>query len=509
MPDGRVATEDDVVSRLTSDPRLGLQSPEERLLFADWQGYLNPPIGVERTAFMACAVVAVAACFDLAMRSGLAGVGGALCIAVASGALLGSGVLRTTTSKAIVAAAPLFGIWLLIRTSPWLVPFDAIAACALVLLGCSLGRGGSLWDMSVPRVGARALQALVQAVLGPAYVAASPRGRRVAGVVRGILIAIPIVLVLALLLGSADAVFRSFIDFDAAEVASHAFLFAFGAIAMAGLFRLASVSGAEMPATKAPRLGSAEWTVVLGALDTLLAAFAIARLVALSEGGRRVINEAGLTYAEYARSGFFQLLIAAAIVIAVLAAVRAVAETASPRHTLRLKVLSLIAVALTLAIVVSAFQRLVLYEEVFGLTMLRLYVQVAIVWIAIVVLAFGAQIAGLGRGHKWVWSAGGITALVLLFSMNVLNPEAFVVRYNIEHQHDTARFDPAYGLELSDDAAGVLAEDPKTKNLVCHELEGEELVGDGERDFTGWAAYNLSHERADTIRADICKGGTP
>jgi hypothetical protein len=489
------------VSRLTSDPRLGGPPPEEPGLFgADWQRYLSPPIAVERTVLMAFLVAGVAVCFDLAMRSGVAGAGGALCIALASGGLLASRVLRTTTSKALVAAAPLFGIWLMIRTSAWLLPFDVIAACALVGLGCSLGRGGSLWDMSVPRVGARALQAVVQAVLGPAYVTASTKGRRVAGVVRGLLLALPIVLVLALLLGSADAVFRSFIDFDIAEIASHAFLLAFGAIAMAGLFRLASVSGTEMPEARAPRLGSAEWTVVLVALDALLAAFAIARLVALSEGGRRVIDEAGLTYAEYARSGFFQLLFAAAIVIAVLAAVRAVAETAAPGHTLRLKVLSLVAVVLTLAIVVSAFQRLVLYEEVFGLTMLRLYVQLAIIWIAIVVIAFGAQLVGLGRGRTWVWSAAGITALVLLFSMNVLNPEAFVVRYNIEHQHDTARFDPAYGSELSDDAAAELASHPRLKGLVC---------GMSRTEFDGWAAYNVSHERAEDIRTDICKGGRP
>jgi nitrogen fixation/metabolism regulation signal transduction histidine kinase len=50
---------------------------------------------------------------------------GALLVAVAAATLLASGRLHTWSARLATAAAPLFGVWLAIRTSPWLVPLGA------------------------------------------------------------------------------------------------------------------------------------------------------------------------------------------------------------------------------------------------------------------------------------------------------------------------------------------------------------------------------------------------
>jgi hypothetical protein len=473
-------------------------APEPTRLSAAWPSYLDPGLIAPRDGRVVAACVAVALCFDLAIRSGLVVLAGFLTIVVACVGLMASGRLRNPQAIVLVAAAPLFGVWLTIRSSVWLSPLNIVAACGLVLLAVSLSSGGSMWDLSMPSVVARAAQAVTQGLRGPGFLLARTKERGRAGaIVRGVLIAIPVLLVLGLLLRSADAVFASFVDFDIGDIAGHAVLLAFGLIATAVLLRLASVEHVDAPQTSAPRLGSTEWTVVLALLNVMLGAFAAARLIALSEGGRRVIESAGLTYAEYARSGFFQLLGAALITVVVVGALRAGADVRTSAERMRFTILTLGVIVLTLAVVVSAFQRLVLYERVFGLTMLRVYAQTAIVWVGIVLVFLGLWVVGVGRGRVWVWSAAGVTALVMLFGLNVLNPEAFVVRYNVANQERTLEYDPSYVMtELGDDAVPELAEHGLLRGYRCSRPEDDP--------YTGWAAYNASMDRADDIRARVC-----
>ena len=210
-----------------------------------------------------------------------------------------------------------------------------------------------------------------------------------------------------------------------------------------------------------------------------------------------MIESAGLTYAEYARSGFFQLLAAALLAVGVIAALRATADIRSPGQRLSFTILSLGVVVLTLALVVSAFHRLFLYEQAFGLTMLRLYAQTAIVCVGIVLVFLGLWIAGVGGRKAWVWSAAGVTALVMLFSMNVLNPESFVVRHNIAHQRSTS-FDPSYLNDIGSDAVPELARHREFTRHVCS-------IAHHRTGLSGWAAYNLSRATADETADRICR----
>ena len=62
------------------------------------------------------------------------------------------------------------------------------------------------------------------------------------------------------------------------------------------------------PRRGAPRLGRTEWRIALVALDALFAAFVVLQLTTLFGGDEHVLRTAGLTYAEYAREGFAQLM---------------------------------------------------------------------------------------------------------------------------------------------------------------------------------------------------------
>jgi hypothetical protein len=258
-------------------------------------------------------VAAAAVATDLAVRSGVAGLTGALLVAVAAAALLASGRLHTRSARLATAAAPVFGVWLAIRASPWLVPLDVLAAGGLLALGASLARGGSLADLTIPQVALRAIHAGVHAVAAPAFVAAPARAVRAqlgddrraelgVRIARGLLLAAPIVVLLGVLLASADAVFASFfrVDFDPVTPVQHVAALAAGAWGAAALLRVASVTPpGRLPALRPP-IGAVEACIVLAGLCALFAVFTAAQLVALSEGGRHVLATAGLTYAEYA-----------------------------------------------------------------------------------------------------------------------------------------------------------------------------------------------------------------
>jgi hypothetical protein len=464
------------MSAITSDLSLGSR----------FGSFLDAPLRSEGTRTVLALSLAGGIAFDVGLRAGIVGVGGALAVLIASVALLASGRVENTQARLLVGAAPLFGVWLAIRTTPWLIPFDVIAVIALLLLGSALAGGGNLLDFGIPEAIARAVQAVVQAFFVPAFAigaldAARVRGRRV---VRGIALALPLVIVLAALFASADALFARAVHLNIGDAVWHAVAVGVGTTGMVWLMRLSSLRRIETPAASGPELAPVEWTIVLGALNLVLAGFAAAQIVALSSTGKHLLHT---TYAQYARSGFFQLLAAVTITGLSLLALHATAER---RRRGLFRALSFTAIALTMVVVVSAFHRLSLYEHAYGMTMLRLYVHIAIVGAGLLLAVLALRIGGIGSERPWFAPLAGVVLLATLFGLNVANPEAFVARYNLTHR--SAHFDPSYLGNLTPDAAPALAGTKAICSITAH-------------DTHGWAAFNVSRSRALALRKETCR----
>jgi len=459
-------------------------------------------------AWLAAAAVGVGVLGDLAARSGIAGVAGALLIVATAGLLLASGRLASVQSRVLVGLAPGFGGWLMLRSSAWLLPLDLIAACGLLLLGVSLSRGGSVADLPLAGLAGRVLHAVVHGSAAPELLLrALPRASRLrtpmsGALLRGTLLALPVLLVLGLLLASADAVFASLVtaDVELADATAHAF--AIGTATWLFLW-LARVACAE-PATPLPgsakRLGAVEATVLLGSVIALFGAFAVAQAIAVIGGDEYVRRTTGLTYAEYAVSGFFQLLWVAALTVAGLLLLRGVANVARRRFA----VLFGAVCALTLLIVAVAIRRLALYADVFGLTMLRLYCTLFAVWIGAVLVLLAVWLA---RPWARVWfpAAASACGLALLLGLNVVNPEALVARTNLQREA-TLPPDTSYLGDLSDDAVPTIASllprlEPGDRRTLTRRL----CADGGSRPYTGWAAWNHSHAAADAARTALCR----
>jgi hypothetical protein len=377
------------------------------------------------------AVGGIAVVTDLAVRSGVMVLAGAVLTALVAAGVLGSGRVANRKAWPVLLAAPLFGLWFAVRTDGVVLALDVVAAAGLLVLGSSLARAGDPLDLTIPNVVGRGLHAMIHGVLAPGFLlgagrtgaAGGDRARRLA-LVRGVLLATPVVLAVGLLLGSADPVFASFfrLPTDVGDLVGHVVLAIVGAWGAAALLRLVSAEPFGLASSRRLRvLGDVEATTVLTGLVIVFAAFTLSQVVAAIGGADYVRRTAGLSYAEYARHGFFQLLAVAAITLAVLLALRAGVIDPGAR---RFVALSEAAVVLTLLLVAGAVRRLSLYEQAYGLTPLRLWSLLFAIWIGAVFVLLGVALARGRRDRSWFVPAAVAVGLVGLLLVNAGNSDA-------------------------------------------------------------------------------------
>lgn len=408
-------------------------------------------------------VVVIGLVADQALRAGVFGLAASVTFVATAVALMLAGRLERVESRLLIALVCLFAAWFTIRASAWLLWPDLLVSAALMGLAVSFAVRGSLFDLGIAELVARTLHALLHAFAGIAFVGrpiAEARGRfrAAAPLARGLVIAAPIAVLIGALLASADPVFASFftLNFDFGQLTLDAVFVVAGSLWAAGLLRLAASEPVERVDGPAWRLGTVEGLVVLAVLDTVFAAFALAQVLAATGAAGETLRSAGVTYADYARSGFFQLLWVSGITLVVLVLFSRITGFSSRKNRLAFVILAEAAIALTLLIVLVAFDRLSLYEHAYGCTMLRLYSHIFAAWIAVVFLLFAADLAGLWRRRRWFVGATSATALAVLLALNFVNPEAVVVALSTSHAQSAHKIDAQYLSELSSDATPAL-----------------------------------------------------
>jgi hypothetical protein len=449
---------------------------------------------------MVAGAVVIGLLADQALRIGTFGLAAALAVAGGAVVLAFAAPLVRTESRAIVLLAAVFGAFLAVRASPWLVWPDLVVSAALIGFAASTVVRGSLFDIGSAELAARALHAAAHISAGATFIAqpAIAMRRRLTGlgpVARGLLIAVPICALVSGLLASADPVFASFfnLNFDVGQLTLDVILILIGALAMAGVLRLAAAEPVGRVDGAVWRLGATEALVVLALLDAVFTAFAIAQVMAATGAAADTLRSAGVTYSDYARSGFFQLLWAGGITLVLLIVFSRMTELTGREPRLAFLVLSQTAIALTLMIVVVAFRRLSLYEEAYGFTMLRLYSHIFAVWMSLVFVLLGAEMLGVWRRRRWFVGGAIASGLVVLLALNFVNPEAVVVTLNLNHESSTHKIDTEYLAQLSSDAVPALA--TSLPSVACRGPRTYEPVP---------AAFNLSDAQAAEARRTHC-----
>jgi len=294
-------------------------------------------------------------------------------------------------------------------------------------------------------------------------------------VARGLAIAAPLVVVFGALFMSADAVFAELVSnvirFDFGHIAGHIVLFSIAAWLSTGYLH-GFLTGTELPPlphrpqgiegpgallSRRPTLGITEVATALAAINLLFLVFVIVQFRYLFGGDALVQVTPGLTYADYARRGFFELVFAVVLVVPVLLAADWLLDRRIHRDALVFRGLAGVQIGLVLAITASALQRLRLYHASYGLTGSRFYAMVLLIWIGAMLLWLAATVL---RGRRDAFAFGalasGLATVALLF---VIDPDAVIARTNVARMASAdapVRFDVAYATSLSADAVPVL-----------------------------------------------------
>jgi hypothetical protein len=196
-----------------------------------------------------------------------------------------------------------------------------------------------------------------------------------------------------------------------------------------------------------------------------------------------------LTYASYARHGFFELVAASALALPVLLIGDRVRRREGGRHERVFRAEAGLLVVLLLVVMASALQRMRLYEHVYGLTELRVYATGLILWLACVFVWF-ALTALRGRPRGFVPGALAL-GLAATLALNVVSPDALIARTNVAR----LRVDVGYLAGLSDDAVPTLVARLHTLPPAKQRRLAASLLGRG---FGGgdWREWNLARSRA-------------
>ena len=452
-------------------------------------------------------------------------------------------------------AALFFALCLAWRDAPALIALNLLALFGLLILLTANYRSDSL--MRLP-----GLRALAQFFVTPIEISVRPgplvaqsfgqirfeheQPRRLLPVARGLLLATPVVACFTALLMAADSVFASYITqlfslqlpFDVPTLIGHlmltlligwgccggllaalasdtrspfaqAFETIFGGLA--GLVRAAPLrataealpsEGAtqrlNLPKRPPLSLGWVEALTILLAVDLLFGSFIVIQS-AYFFGGLNTLDRSGMTFAEYARRGFFELLAVACLSLGMLCALAVATRRATSGQRRGFNAASGALIALVLGLLASAFQRMLLYEQAYGYTQLRLYTQGFMIWLVVVL---GLFLLGLLRDRPRLFVLGSFSAaLIGLALLNIVNPDAMIVRENVARYHADGKIDADYLSELSADATPDLVAslgllDNNTRATIKPALEYQHQMLVAAAADQGWPSWQLGRARA-------------
>lgn len=307
---------------------------------------------------------------------------------------------------------------------------------------------------------------------------------------RGLLLTAPLLLLFGALLTSADAVFEKLLSqaFQGISLSLPLRLVLWCALFSAWLKLWLSSEPQTAPRDRV-LFGAIELRIALAALNALFATFLTVQASYLF-GGDAWVRAQGLNHADYARSGFFELATCIALLLPL---VMLAYQTAIGHHDSKLRWLGGGLVLQAAGLAASAFSRMLLYIEEFGLSIERFYAASGIL-VALFLLALAAFACASPREVSWVVSRQTVTVLFLLSALSLFNVEDLIVRTNIERARQGKSLDLDYLRSFSCDAIpavrhsmGVITAEDKTSLLQNLSSGGEQRSG---------FSWNLSRARA-------------
>ena len=438
------------------------------------------------------------------------------------------GVRPATSTLGLIPLIVYFATVAAVRLEPLTVVLSMIAT---VLLFALMVRGllhGRLHRFGFIDFAVTGLTVPLEAVLRPwpslAVVSHRVAGDRVArsrmfSVLRGVLFALPILVVSVGLLATADLVFGDLVEDALKWVDLERVTETIGrglVILVSGVFFLGALIaalrarapreliGEHEPIVK-PFVGFIETVIVLGTMVWVFGLFGTIQLQYLF-GGETNITAAGYTYAEYARRGFGELVWAAFLSLGLIFALGHWGRRTDQRQRWIFIGLSSALVLMLGVALASALIRLQLYESAFGFTRLRAYTHVFIFWLAALLITFLVLLTMQRlRAFAPIAAAAGLGFVAALGMVNV---DGFIAARNLERFEETGDLDVTYLAQLTPDAIPTIALWLGSSSLsIPTELNAQLACAAGvltsELSVQSWQSFHVGRQRAWNALADI------
>jgi len=419
-----------------------------------------------------------------------------------------------------------FAVMTFFRQEPLSV-FLSVILTLFLMAGLVITYTGGQWlRYSLADYFARALDLLGSVVARPVGFASETRrlindagefqkgSSQIWPVLRGLLFAIPVVAFFAALLSSADLIFAQHLNnivtlFRLENLAEYIFRVIYICVLgymLAGVYLHAArrsaeekLLGLEKPVLP-PFLGFTESSMVLGSVVVLFTLFVLVQFQYFF-GGQANIHLDGYTYADYARQGFGELVTVAFFALLLFLGLSSITKRDAAHQLKIFSGLGVALLALVGVMLVSAYQRLVLYESAYGFTRLRTYTNVFMVWVAVLLAA--VVLLELLRRQRAFALAALLAALGFAISLTILNVDGFILARNVARFQQGQDLDVGYLASLSSDAVPGMASlyqsqpaDSKLRDRLGAVLACMRHNETGRTRDTAWQSFHLSDYRA-------------
>lgn len=305
-----------------------------------------------------------------------------------------------------------------------------------------------------------------------------------------VLVMVPIVAVVLLLLSTADVLFKNLLSgfFDAFDGMEKVFPFLLRFVFL-GAFSYAILSISEKRCFSelkgiSTRKNPAAVYLTGVTLALIYVIFSTIQIWGLFL--KKLTLPENVTYAQYAREGFFQLLAVCIINLVLILICLAVFE-----RTALLKVILTIITFTTYILILSSGLRMYMYVSRYGLSILRMQVFWALsvlllLFVGVLLLIY------IPSFPLFRYALVCVTLFYLIFAY--MKPAAVVTRYNWEHREEIGEFDARYVVSLGADAHVEVLSRATKEELTEYDLENriKKFYNQHYADYDSILSYNYS-----------------
>ncbi|ADU30564.1 DUF4153 domain-containing protein [Evansella cellulosilytica] len=200
--------------------------------------------------------------------------------------------------------------------------------------------------------------------------------------------------------------------------------------------------------------------------------------------------ETGLSYAEYARRGFFELMIVTIINYITLLITLHYSTKKGPSFIVKVQ-LSLM-IMFSAIMLASAFIRLAMYEQAYGFTMLRVLVYAFMIYLTVL---FAYTLMKVWVQKLSIVRFSIIFTLLFYVGLNIMHVDQMIVNNNLTRYEETGKIDIHYLGTLSYSAVPALV-DLYESEPHNNDLKEILIMKDKELSNENWKSFNISRVKA-------------